>query len=75
MKNEQDNAALTMLRRIDSKLDSLLKRLASYVDRIPTSDRTTSKELFLRAREIAEMTPKSVQQTDAAELLRQDRTR
>jgi hypothetical protein len=69
---ETEALTLQLLRKIDEKLESLLKRLADQP--MATSDlRHLPRAEF--AKQIAAMTPSSVRQTDAVELLHEDRLR
>lgn len=67
---KSDDTALEMLKQIDRKLDAVLDSLTG-----PRDEESKSGSLAARAREIAALTPRAVQQTDAVELLHEDRLR
>lgn len=68
-----DNTTLQMLRRIDQKLEKLLNKLRGVANREPGS--TAVESPSARAKQIAALTPRAVKQTDAVELLHEDRRR
>ena len=74
MSSDADEDTLRMLRRIDSKLDALIEQI-SGVARPRDAGSVGAAALAARADGIASLTPAGVQQTDAVELLRQDRDR
>lgn len=67
---KSDNTTLEMLKQIDRKLDAVLDSLTGAKD-----DESKRGSLAARAEEIAALTPRAVQQTDAVELLHEDRLR
>ena len=70
---KSESYTLQMLRRIDQKLEKLLQKLSTEQSSFPHS--TSADSLLERAKQIAALTPRTVRQTDAVELLREDRSR
>ena len=70
MTTEPDDAMLKMLQQIDTKLDSIIETISKR-----SSVSASRNQLIARAERIAAMTPSGIQQTDSAELLREDRMR
>ena len=77
--SDPENTTVHMLRRIDRKLDALIENLSTRAkDKDRNQDSIVLKStvsLSACASEIAALTPGTVRQTDAVELLRQDRSR
>jgi hypothetical protein len=71
---EAEALTLQLLRQIDRKLEQLLKEI-SGPHAHSVEQAAGDKSYSLLAREIAELTPRSVQQSDSVELLREDRSR
>jgi hypothetical protein len=71
---EAEALTLQMLKQIDQKLESLIGKLSDPSGQKP-SDLERSRSPFTSAKQIAAMTPRSVRQTDAVELLHEDRSR
>jgi hypothetical protein len=63
---------LQLLKQINQKLERVLKKLSEEVGR-PSAAKLRSRAES--AKEIAAMTPSSIQQTEAVELLHEDRSR
>jgi hypothetical protein len=72
---DSENLTLQMLKRIDEKLEKLLKRLSSERSWEGSRAAKDAHPLSASAKEIAALTPPGVQQTDAVELLHEDRLR
>jgi hypothetical protein len=70
----EESLTLHMLRQIDQKLEKLLRRLSDE-NRDDRSRVKGANRLSVCAKEIAALTPLSVRQTDAVELLHEDRSR
>jgi hypothetical protein len=68
---EAETQALQLLKQIDQKLERVLKTLAEG----RTLSIGTPKSRVEMAKEIAALTPSSIRQTDAVELLHEDRSR
>lgn len=69
---EAEAQALQLLRQIDQKLERVLKSLSEGAQ---AASITAPSARTQRAKEIAAMTPLSARQTDAVELLHEDRSR
>jgi len=70
----EESLTLHMLRQIDQKLERLLKKLSDE-RRDNDAGSRGGNGLSASAREIAALTPHAVRQTDAVELLHEDRSR
>jgi len=70
---DSENLTLQMLKQIDEKLEKLLERLSS--ERRWDSASAVKSLRSTSAKEIAALTPPAVRQTDAVELLHEDRLR
>jgi hypothetical protein len=70
---EAETLTLQLLKQIDHKLETLLQRLRDARDQGTAVAKSNSRAE--RAREIAALTPQSIKQTDAVELLHEDRLR
>ena len=72
---ESDHLTLQLLKQIDQKLERLLQKLS--VRRARTSPMTSRKssQRAAYAKEIAALTPRTARQTDAVDLLHEDRLR
>jgi hypothetical protein len=66
-----ESLTLQMLKQIDRKLETLIEKVSGGQSR-PSKG---ASSLAARAREIAALTPHGVKQTDAVELLHEDRLR
>jgi len=71
---EAESLTIRLLEQINQKLEKLL---AANADRSPTLPSDTEERLSLleRAQKISDMTPQLVPQTDAVDLLHEDRSR
>lgn len=69
---KSDTTTLEMLKKIDRKLDAVLDSLSETKG---SEGPSKSGSLAARARDIAALTPPAVRQTDAVELLHEDRSR
>jgi hypothetical protein len=69
---EAEAQALHLLKQIDQKVERTLRILS---DGAQTPSGTTPMSRSESAKEIAAMTPSSIRQTDAVELLHEDRSR
>jgi hypothetical protein len=70
---ETETLTLQLLKQIDHKLETLLQKLPDARDQRTAARKHNSPAE--RSREIAALTPQSIKQTDAVELLREDRLR
>lgn len=70
-----EDLTLQMLKRIDQKLERLLKELLSEKSWERSNTLKDASPRSAHAKEIAALTPPTVRQTDAVELLHEDRSR
>jgi hypothetical protein len=70
---EAETLTLQLLKQIDHKLETLLQKLPDGRSQRTAAGKHNSRAD--RAREIAALTPQSIKQTNAVELLREDRLR
>jgi len=77
MADNPDDRTPNMLKRIDSKLDTLLEKLSIFAPAAgPLGARSIGPKSALRserARQAAAMTPAAIRQTDAVKLFHRDR--
>lgn len=71
---DTDNLTLQLLRQIDRKLETLLKKLSGE-GRPERNDLDDANRRAEHAKEIAALTPRAARQTDAVQLLHEDRLR
>ncbi len=71
---DTDNLTLQLLRQIDQKLEKLLMKLSSE-GRPELNDLDEARRRAAYAKEIAALTPRTARQTDAVQLLHEDRLR
>jgi hypothetical protein len=70
---EAETLTLQLLKQIDDKLETLLWKLSDASGQRAFEKRAKSRAE--RARDIAALTPESIGQTDAVEMLHEDRRR
>ena len=72
---ESDHLTLQLLKQIDQKLERLLQKLSAEKRQERSDILKEFSQRAAHAKEIAALTPRSAQQTDAVDLLHEDRLR